>query len=76
MVSTATFSSCLPTCCFKKNRQHNFYSAQWSPNIIEVIKSSGMRWAGHVERMEGRRGAYRVLAKKPDEKRVLEILRH
>jgi hypothetical protein len=23
-----------------------------SPNIIRVIKSSGMRWAGHVVRME------------------------
>jgi len=27
-----------------------------SPNIIRVIKSRRMRWAGHVERMEKRRG--------------------
>jgi hypothetical protein len=31
---------------------HNLYS---SPNIIRMIKSSKMRWAGHVARM-GRRG--------------------
>ena len=27
-----------------------------SPNIIRVIKSRRMRWAGHVARMEERRG--------------------
>jgi hypothetical protein len=31
-----------------------------SPNIIRVIKSRRMRWAGHVARMGERRGAYRV----------------
>jgi hypothetical protein len=28
--------------------------ALFSPNIIWVIKSRRMRWAGHVARMEGR----------------------
>ena len=32
-----------------------------SPNIIRVIKSRRMRWAGHVARMGEGRGAYRVL---------------
>ena len=32
-----------------------------SPNIILVIKSRRMRWAGHVERVGDRRGAYRIL---------------
>jgi hypothetical protein len=32
-----------------------------SPNVIRVIKSRRMRWAGHVARMEERRGAYRIL---------------
>ena len=32
-----------------------------SPNIIRVIKSSIMRWAGHVGRMENRRRVFRVL---------------
>ena len=30
-----------------------------SPSIIRVIKSRGMRWAGHVARMGERRGVYR-----------------
>ena len=32
-----------------------------SPNIIWVIKSRGMRWAGHVACIGERRGAYMVL---------------
>ena len=32
-----------------------------SPNIVRVIKSRRMRWAGHVACMGERRGAYRVL---------------
>ena len=31
-----------------------------SPNIVRVIKSRRMRWAGHVARMGERRGIYRV----------------
>ena len=30
-----------------------------SPNIVRVIKSRRMRWAGHVARMGEKRGAYR-----------------
>jgi hypothetical protein len=33
---------------------HNLYS---SPNIIRIIKSRRLRWAGHVARM-GRRGRH------------------
>jgi hypothetical protein len=36
----------------------NFYS---SPSIIIIIKSSRMRWAGHVARMGKKRNAYRIL---------------
>jgi hypothetical protein len=32
-----------------------------SPNIIRVIKSRRMGWAGHVARMGEKRGAYRIL---------------
>jgi len=32
-----------------------------SPNIIQVIKSRRMRWAGHVAHIGERRGIYRVL---------------
>ena len=35
-----------------------------SPNIVRVIKSRRMRWAGHVARMGEERGAYRVLVGK------------
>jgi PAS domain-containing protein len=36
-----------------------------SPNIVRVIKSRRMRWAGHVARMEERRGEYWILVGKP-----------
>ena len=32
-----------------------------SSNIVRVIKSRKMRWAGHVARMGERRGVYRAL---------------
>ena len=34
-----------------------------SPNIVRVIKSRRMRWAGHVARMGEERGVYRVLVR-------------
>ena len=42
-----------------------------SPNIVRVIKSRRMRWAGHVVLMGERRGVYRVLVGKPEGKRPL-----
>jgi len=36
----------------------------YSPNIVRVIKSRRMRWAGHVQSMGKRRGVYRVLVEK------------
>jgi len=33
-----------------------------------TLKSRRMTWVGHVARMGGRRGAYRVLVGKPDGK--------
>jgi len=40
-----------------------------SPNIIRVIKSRRMSWAGHVASVGERRGVYRVLVGKPEGKR-------
>jgi hypothetical protein len=37
-----------------------------SPNIFRTIKSRRMRWAGHVARMEERKGLYRVLVGKSE----------
>ena len=42
------------------------------PNIVRVVKSRRMRWAGHVARMEEDRGVHRVLVGKPEGKRPLE----
>jgi hypothetical protein len=42
-----------------------------SPNIIQVIKSRRLRWAGHVARMRAKRGAYRILVGKPEGRRPL-----
>ena len=57
----------------ERRRLHNeelndLYS---SSNIVRVIKSRRMRWAGHVARIGEERGAYRVLVGKPEEKRPL-----
>jgi hypothetical protein len=42
-----------------------------SPNIIRVIKSRRMKWAGNVARTGDRRGAYRVLVRGPEGKREI-----
>ena len=42
-----------------------------SPNIVRVIKSRRMRWAGRVTRMGEERGVYRVLVGKPEGSRPL-----
>jgi hypothetical protein len=47
---------------------HNLFS---SPNIVRVIKSRRMRWAGHVARMGEGTGVYRVLVGRPKGKRPL-----
>jgi hypothetical protein len=47
---------------------HNLYP---SPSIIRMLKSRGIRLAGHVERMRTKRNAYRILVGKPEGKRQL-----
>jgi hypothetical protein len=47
---------------------HSLYS---SSNIVKVIKSRRMRWAGHVARMGEERGVYKVLIRRPEGKRPL-----
>ena len=41
------------------------------PNIVQVVKSRRIKWAGHVERMGEERGVHRVLVGKPEGKRSL-----
>jgi hypothetical protein len=47
-----------------------------SPNIIWVIKSRRMRWAGHAARMGEERGAYRILVRRPEGRTSLGRPRH
>ena len=41
------------------------------PNIVRVVKSRRMRWAGHVARMEEDRWVERLLVRKPEGKTPL-----
>ena len=51
----------------ERRRLHNEeLNDLYSPNIVRVIKSRRMRWAGHVARMGEERGVYRVLLGKPE----------
>jgi hypothetical protein len=55
-------------------RLHNeeLYDLYSSPNIIRVMKSRRMRWAGHVARMGEGIGTYRILVGRPEGRRPLE----
>jgi hypothetical protein len=48
-----------------------FHDLKSLPNIVRVIKSRRMRWAGHVARIEESRSVYRVLVGKPERKRPI-----
>ena len=52
---------------------HNeeLHSLYRSPNIVRVIKSRRLRWAGHVDRIEESRSAFKMLTGKPTGKRPL-----
>jgi hypothetical protein len=54
-------------------RLHNeeFYDLYSSQNIIRVIKSRRVRWAGHVARMGHNRVSYRIFVWRPEGKRIL-----
>jgi hypothetical protein len=52
---------------------HSLYS---SLNIVRVIKSRRMRWAGHAASMGEGRGVYRVLVGRFEGKRPLGRPRH
>jgi hypothetical protein len=52
---------------------HKLYS---SPNIIRMIKSKRMRWAGHVARIAAKGNEYRIFGGKGRRKRQLGRPRH
>jgi hypothetical protein len=51
---------------------NKFYDIYSSTNFILVIKPIKMQCLGHVARMGDRRGAYRVLMRRPEGKRPIE----
>ena len=55
-------------CVTRPQCVNNLYS---SPNIVRVIKSRRMRWAGHIVRMGKRTGVYMVLVGKTEGRRPL-----
>jgi hypothetical protein len=59
---------------WRKLRNDEIHGLYTSPNIVRVIKSTRMRWGGHVARMGGGRGVYRVLVGRPEGKR--QVGRH
>jgi hypothetical protein len=52
---------------------HKLYAP---PNIIRVITSRRLRWAGHVARIGEMRNGHRILIEKPDGKRPLRRSRN
>ena len=60
---------------WRKLHNEEFNDLYSSPNIVRVMKSRRMRWAGHVARMGEWRGVHGVLVGKPEEKRPLGRLR-
>jgi hypothetical protein len=56
---------------WRKLRNEELRTLYSSANIIRIIKSRRMRWAGHVARMGEKKNMYRLLVGKPKEKRPL-----
>jgi len=55
-----------------KSHNEELHNLQASPNIITVIKSSKVRWAGHVARMREKRISYKTSVGKPENKSPIE----
>jgi hypothetical protein len=56
---------------WRKLRNDELHSLYSSLNIVRVINSRKMRWAGHVARMGEGRDVYRVLVGRPEGQRLL-----
>jgi hypothetical protein len=61
---------------YKRPRKEEFHNLYASLNIVRVIKSRSMRWAGHVAPMGEMRNAYISLVRKPEGQRPLGRPRH
>jgi hypothetical protein len=56
---------------WRRLHKEQLYDLYCSSNIIRLIKSRRMRWAGHVACTEDSRGVYRLLVGKHEGKRPL-----
>jgi hypothetical protein len=57
---------------WRKLHKEDLNDPYCSPSVVRMIKSRGMKWAGHLARVGERRDVYRVFIGKPEEKRPLE----
>ena len=56
---------------FHSEELHSLYR---SPNIINVIKSRRLRWAGHVARMEESKSAFKIITGEPTGGRLVGLV--
>ena len=55
----------------RRLHSEELHSLYRSPNIVRVIKSRRLRWAGHVVKMEERRSGFKISTGTPAGKRTL-----
>jgi hypothetical protein len=56
---------------WSKIHNKELYELYSSSNIIRVMKSKRIRWAGHVARTGERRSVYRIFMKRSEKKKPL-----
>ena len=54
---------------WRKHHNEDLHNLYRSPNIVKLIKSRSLRWAGHVARMEEGKSALKILTDTPTRKR-------
>ena len=50
---------------WRRLQNEELHSLYRSLNIVRVIKSRRLRWAGHIARMEGGRSAFKIITGRP-----------
>ena len=60
----------------EKLHNEKLHSSCRAPNIVWMIRSIRLRWAGHEARKEEGRRAFKILTRKPTGKRPLGTPKH